>query len=165
MITEPHDRDLETRELQELVQGIAAQRQLWLPHVAHDPEQRMFTRLHQDDFVSVWLICWMPGHDTGFHDHDGSGGAVAVLDGAVREERLRLLGDPISGVHSAGASFTFDGAEIHRVVHAGRRPAVTVHAYSPVLRRMGQYVADDDGQLLRHALNEDTELRADLAAA
>lgn len=42
---------------------------------------------------------------------------------------------------------------------------MTVHAYSPVLRRMGQYVADDDGQLLRHALDEDAELRADLVAA
>lgn len=162
---EPHGRDLETQELQALVQGIAARRELWVPHVAHDPEQRMFTRLHQDDFVSVWLICWMPGHDTGFHDHDGSSGAVAVLAGEVLEERLRLLRDPISGVHGAGASFTFDGAEIHRVAHAGDVPAVTVHAYSPVLRRMGQYVADDDGQLLRHALDEDAELRADLVAA
>lgn len=157
---EPHGRDLETQELQALVQGIAARRELWVPHVAHDPEQRMFTRLHQDDFVSVWLICWMPGHDTGFHDHDGSSGAVVVLTGSVVEERLRLLRDPISGVHGAGASFTFVGAEIHRVAHAGTGPAVTVHAYSPVLRRMGQYVADDDGQLLRHALDEDTELVA-----
>ncbi|MBJ7331746.1 MAG: cysteine dioxygenase family protein [Solirubrobacteraceae bacterium] len=157
---EQHDRDLETQELRALVQDIAAQPELWVPHVAHDPEQRMFTRLHQDDFVSVWLICWMPGHDTGFHDHDGSGGAVAVLDGAVREERLRLLGDPIGGTHAAGASFSFDGAEIHRVTHAGKRPAVTVHAYSPVLRRMGQYTANEDGQLLREALDEDTELVA-----
>lgn len=162
---EQHDRELETQELRALVQGIAARPELWLPHVAHDPAQRTFTRLHQDDVVSVWLICWMPGHDTGFHDHDGSGGAVAVLSGAVREERLRLLGAPVGDVHGAGASFSFDGAEIHRVAHAGTAPAVTVHAYSPVLRRMGQYVAGDDGRLLRHALDEDVELRADLVAA
>ena len=36
---------------------------------------------------------------------------------------------------------------------------MTVHAYSPALRRMGAYVADDEGRLLRHALDEETELR------
>ena len=40
---------------------------------------------------------------------------------------------------------------------------MTLHAYSPALRRMGAYVADDDGRLLRHALDEETELRAEAA--
>ena len=30
----------------------------------------------------------------GFHDHDGSAGAVAVVSGAVREERRTITGEP-----------------------------------------------------------------------
>jgi Cysteine dioxygenase type I len=41
--------------------------------------------LHRDDHVAVWLICWMNDHDTGFHDHDLSAGALCVVRGRVRE--------------------------------------------------------------------------------
>ena len=107
----------------------------------------------------------MPGHDTGFHDHDGSAGAVAVLEGEVVEERLALLRAPVPVVQRAGDVFAFGGAEIHRVRHHGTAPAVTLHAYSPALRRMGAYEAGPDGRLLRHALDEDTELRVAAAVA
>jgi hypothetical protein len=43
--------------------------------------------------------------------------------------------------------------------HAAGAPAVTIHAYS-ALRRMGAYVQAADRVLLRHALDEDVELRA-----
>jgi hypothetical protein len=37
---------------------------------------------------------------------------------------------------SAGGSFTFGPADIHRVSHSGTQPAATLHAYSPPLWRM-----------------------------
>ena len=39
---------------------------------------------------------------------------------------------------------TFTAADIHRVNHAGDGPAVSLHAYSPPLRRMGAYEVDAD---------------------
>jgi hypothetical protein len=81
----------------------------------------------------------MNDHDTGYHDHDLSAGAVAVTAGAVREERLVLGGAPAARTVSTGGSFTFGPADIHRVSHAGSEPAVTLHAYSPPLWRMGSY--------------------------
>ena len=77
-------------ELREIVSGLAADPQPWSHLVRHDPAQRVFECLRLDDQVEIWLICWMPGHDTGFHDHDLSSGAVVVAQGAVVEERLRL---------------------------------------------------------------------------
>ena len=62
-----------------------------------------------------------------------------------------------------GEVLEFGPADIHRVRHHGTAPAVTIHAYSPALRRMGAYVADENGRLLRHALDEDTELTATAA--
>jgi predicted metal-dependent enzyme (double-stranded beta helix superfamily) len=110
--------------------------------------------------MEAWLICWMPGHDTGFHDHDLSSGAVTVLSGAVREERLGLGGgETRSRVYGPGETFDFTAAEIHRVTHAGAEAAVTVHAYSPRLRRLGAYAFSRDGALQRHPLGYGEELR------
>ena len=101
----------------------------------------------------------MEDHDTGFHDHDLSAGAVAVVDGAVREDRLLVGGPPASRVVAAGASFSFAASDIHRVLHPATRPAVTLHAYSPPLWRMGAYEVRADGALTRHSLSYAEELR------
>jgi predicted metal-dependent enzyme (double-stranded beta helix superfamily) len=151
-------RDLSGEELARLALDLAAQPELWRDHVRHDPRHRVFHKVLATEHVTAWLICWMPGHDTGFHDHDGSGGAVAVIAGEVREERLRLGAVPASSVAAAGELLRFGPADIHRVMHHGTAPTVTLHAYSPALRRMGQYSFDDEGRLLRIALDEDTEL-------
>ena len=81
----------------------------------------------------------MNDHDTGFHDHDLSAGALSVVRGSVCEERLVLGGAPATRTLSAGESLTFAASDIHRVAHAGSEPAVTLHAYSPPLWRMGAY--------------------------
>ena len=156
-------RDLAGEELRGLAARVGAQSELWRSHVIHEPAQRTYRRLLADDHVSVWLICWMPGHDTGFHDHDGSAGAVLVVEGEIEEQRMRLLEPPATRVFGAGEILDFGPADIHRVRHHGDAPAVTIHAYSPRLRRMGAYVSGEDGRLLRHALDEDDELRASAA--
>jgi hypothetical protein len=46
----------------------------------------------------------------------------------------------------------------------GSEPAVSVHAYSPPLRRTGTYEVDADGTLLRHSQDGERELRAVSAA-
>jgi hypothetical protein len=101
----------------------------------------------------------MNDHDTGFHDHDLSAGAFSVVDGAVREDRLVLGGEPSSRVVRAGESLGFTAADIHRVSHFGTEPAVTLHAYSPPLWRMGAYEVLPDGQLRRHSMSYAEELR------
>ena len=146
-------------ELEALVRDIAADRDAWEHLVHHSREQREYVELRRDDDVAVWLICWMDEHDTGFHDHDLSSGAVAVADGAVAEDRLALGGPPVTRVAEAGESFHFTAADIHRVRHVGDRPAVTIHAYSPPLWRMGAYEILDGGELRRHSLSYAEELR------
>jgi predicted metal-dependent enzyme (double-stranded beta helix superfamily) len=145
--------------LRELVAELSAHPLRWSHLVRHDPEQRVFERLIDEPEVEAWLICWMPGHDTGFHDHDLSSGAVTVVSGAVREERLRVGADPSSTVYVPGDTFDFTASEIHRVTHSGPQAAVTLHAYSPRLRRMGAYAVSSDGALKRHPLGYGEELR------
>jgi predicted metal-dependent enzyme (double-stranded beta helix superfamily) len=150
---------LATPELRELVSSLAAEPARWSHRVRHDPSQRVFERLLDEPGLEAWLICWMPGHDTGFHDHDLSSGAVTVVSGSVREERLGLGLETRSNLYVAGQTFDFSSSVIHRVTHAGSQAAITLHAYSPRLRRMGAYAVADDGALKRHPLGYGEELR------
>src|SRR4051794_5609658 len=151
-------RELGVSALRGLVARLAAEPAVWQHLVHHDTEQRVFERVLDEPAVEAWLICWMPGHDTGFHDHDLSSGAVTVVAGSVREERLGL-GETRSNVYEVGQTFDFTASEIHRVTHAGLVGAVTLHAYSPRLRRMGAYAFSRDGALQRHPLGYGEELR------
>jgi predicted metal-dependent enzyme (double-stranded beta helix superfamily) len=156
---DPASHDLDQTELRALVADIAARPDAWRHLVHHRADARTYVELHRDDHVAVWLICWMNDHDTGYHDHDLSAGAVGVAAGAVREERLVIGGDPSERVAGAGEAFSFGPADIHRVSHAGDEPAVTIHAYSPPLWRMGAYEVLDSGVLQRWSLSYAEELR------
>jgi predicted metal-dependent enzyme (double-stranded beta helix superfamily) len=161
-VQRPHGRDLSGEELRAVAAQVAVRPSLWSAHVHHDPLQRTYAQLLRDAHLDVWLICWSEDHDTGFHDHDLSAGAVAVIAGSVREERLvlgRPARAPIARTVRAGSSFDFGASDIHRVLHAGDAPAVTIHAYSPPLVRMGAYAIEPSGQLRRHAVSYEEELR------
>jgi predicted metal-dependent enzyme (double-stranded beta helix superfamily) len=146
-------------ELRSVVSALAADPSGWSHLVRHDPAQRVVECLRLDDQIEIWLICWMPGHDTGFHDHDLSSGAVVVAQGAVVEERLRLGGAPSLKRYVPGDVFDFSPVDIHRVTHAGTTPATTLHAYSPPLRRMGAYLIAPEGTIQRHPQAKGQELR------
>jgi hypothetical protein len=158
-VPRPLGRDLSGRELQLFVDELAGRPELWIDLVKHDATQRVYEELLSDAHLTAWLICWMDDHDTGYHDHDRSAGAVAVVSGAVREERLAIAGPPQKRTVAAGGSFHFSAADIHRVRHSGSDPAVTLHVYSPPLLRMGAYVIGDDGVLARHQVSHTEELR------
>jgi hypothetical protein len=148
-----------TTELRDLVSRIAADPQQWRPLVCFDTAERHFAQLWRDDQVDVWVISWANGNDTGFHDHDVSSGAVAVVEGELVEERLVVDGAPRVLRHRAGETFDFDASHVHRMRQDAAAPAVSVHAYSPPLWRMGTYEVAPDGTLRRRSISYAEELR------
>lgn len=151
-------RDLEAEELRELAESIAADVDSWSHLVGFDDDERVYAHLHRDAHVDVWLLCWTPENDTGWHDHDISSGAVAVVTGALVENNLTLTAGGVETRISAGTSFSFGPDHIHRL--NGARPgSVSVHAYSPPLWRMGQYAVSETGQLRRLSVSYADELR------
>jgi hypothetical protein len=160
------DHALDLPSLRRLVSQIAAEPDTWRPLVNLDAEHRHFAQLWRDDHVDVWVISWMNGHDTGFHDHDLSSGAVAIVEGELVEERLAIGGPPRRRCYGAGTSFGFDASHVHRMHQAGGGPAISIHAYSPPLWRMGAYAIEPDGTLRRASISYAEELRpADTEAA
>jgi predicted metal-dependent enzyme (double-stranded beta helix superfamily) len=137
VIRRPHaDRDLSRAELELAAAELLRRPEVWERYVDHPPGgARSYQRLVFDEHVEVWLICWSPGNDTGFHDHERSLGAVAVASGLVREETLVPGREPVVREVAAGGVFSFDAGDLQRVRHAGAAPAVTLHLYSPPLRR------------------------------
>lgn len=160
------NRDLDRHELTTLVNRIAADPEKWQGLVRHGTPERHFEQLWRDGHVDVWVITWTRGNDTGFHDHDLSRGAVAVVEGEVTEERLVVGGPPLRLHHAAGSTFDFDASHVHRMCLDGGGPAVSIHAYSPPLWRMGTYTIAADGTLRRESISYAEELRpVDAAAA
>jgi mannose-6-phosphate isomerase-like protein (cupin superfamily) len=152
-------------ELKRFAAGLAASPERWRHLVRHAEDVRVYEQIWDDEDVNAWVICWTEDQDTGFHDHDESAAGIAVVSGSVREDRLTIGGEPISREIGPGTTFTLPPVAIHRVLHAGGEPAVTIHAYSPPLRRTGAYRVGADGELERESLPFEVELRGEPAAA
>ena len=151
-------RALSVQELEGLVTELASDQAAWAPHVRHDPQQRGVSLLKRDDQVEVWVLSWLPGQDTGYHDHGGSAAAIRVTQGEIFEERLTLAGPPTGHTLGAGAIGVVPALHIHRVCHAGSVPSVSIHAYSPPLGDVGVYSADTNGLIERRIQPGDHEL-------
>lgn len=150
-------RDLDQWELLQLASSIAADPGRWQQHVAFSDDERHYVSLHRDTHVDIWVLCWTPANDTGWHDHDISSGAVAVTQGRLVEHNLAVDGNALETTIGAGAVYSFGADHIHRLtgLDAG---SVSIHAYSPPLWRMGQYSVSG-GMLRRKSVSYADELR------
>jgi predicted metal-dependent enzyme (double-stranded beta helix superfamily) len=112
-----------------------------------DPVQRWYARLAVAADHEVWLLTWLPGQSTDLHDHGGSAGAFAVLSGVLTEHTVVPGARPalVPAPQPGGAVRAFGPRHVHRIVNAGDRPAVSVHAYAPALRSMTRYRLDGSG--------------------
>lgn len=139
---------LSETQLRVIALGTALNRQRWAGLVRYDAHKRWYQRLHRADDYEVWLLSWLPGQDTGFHDHGCSAGAFAVAHGAL-EERTAPDGQPAPAAATVapGVTRAFGPWYVHDVRNATDLPAVSVHVYSPPLSTMCRYTVTDGGLL------------------
>ncbi|MFB7614359.1 cysteine dioxygenase family protein [Kitasatospora sp. NPDC056181] len=126
--------------LRGIVRELAERPDRWIHHVRLSTDERWYRRLVADEDHEVWLISWLPGQSTGFHDHGGSRGAFTVALGELEE---LSLGGPEQGLLirrvPAGTTRAFGPEYVHDVRNTASGPAVTLHAYSPPLSSMAHY--------------------------
>ena len=134
-----------------MVRRLAANPADWLTRVRLNPAGRWYERIHLDDSHEVWVISWLPGQATGFHDHGGSAGAFAVVWGTLMERRVAgavmtgpLLAKPVGagGLRSFGPRYIHD---VRNAAAAAVAVAVSVHAYSPPMPQMTRYDLTPEG--------------------
>ena len=134
---------LSPAQMTERAKDIAGRAEEWIHRVRLSADGRWYERLHQDGDHEVWLLSWMPGQSTGFHDHGDASGAFAVALGTLQERRIT-----VDRTVSAGQARGFGPGYVHDVGNVSDAPAVSVHVYSPPLSAMNRYDLDDDGLLV-----------------
>ncbi|MFL6166211.1 MAG: cysteine dioxygenase [Ornithinibacter sp.] len=123
---------------------LAAEPSQWRPSVDFDPDRRYYRRLLADEHHEAWLLTWLPGQGTSWHDHGGSGGAFVVLQGALAEgTAVHGLVRGSRHIHRRGTAHAFGPDYVHRVTNEGPDPAVSLHVYAPRLEWQHDYVSED----------------------
>jgi predicted metal-dependent enzyme (double-stranded beta helix superfamily) len=142
----------------DLVASIATRADLWQPLIVRDPARRRYRLLFEDPRLDIWVLSWMPGQATGYHDHGASNVALTALQGSVIERQIRVGEASIRRRLRPGHLQPGPAGYIHSVTHHSGAPAVTLHAYSPPLLEVGQYRAGADGELRRELQHGRQEL-------
>jgi rhodanese-related sulfurtransferase/predicted metal-dependent enzyme (double-stranded beta helix superfamily) len=124
-------------ELASIVSEFAAS-EGWIDKVRLRADRRWYERLYQGPDHDIWVISWLPGQSTGFHDHGASAGAFVVATGVLEERRP---GAP-TRVIRPGQPHAFGLDYAHDVVNDSLAPAISIHAYSPPLDGMNEYELD-----------------------
>jgi mannose-6-phosphate isomerase-like protein (cupin superfamily) len=125
---------LDQPQLARIVESFAASPQEWIGQVRLNAEGRWYERLRVSEDHDVWIITWLPGQATGFHDHGLSSGAFTVAWGVLEEHH-----DGAAEAVRAGTTRTFGPGYVHNVRNGSQAPVVSVHAYSPPLTEMTRY--------------------------
>ncbi|MFI5532212.1 cysteine dioxygenase [Kitasatospora sp. NPDC051853] len=123
-----------------LVCEIAADESRWKPLVRYDALTRWYARLETGPGYEVWLLSWLPGQGSGFHDHGASSGVMTVVQGELVERALTQDGEQRRPLPE-GARRVFSSGYLHEMVNASLEPAVSIHLYAPGLVEMNQYGA------------------------
>jgi rhodanese-related sulfurtransferase len=110
----------------------------WIDKVRLRAEGRWYERQYHGPDYDIWVISWLPGQSTGFHDHGASSGAFVVATGILEEhspgERTRVI--------HPGKPRAFGPDYAHDVRNVSLAPAISIHAYSPPLSEMNEYELD-----------------------
>ena len=107
----------------------------WMERVRLRTDRRWYERVYHGADHDVWVISWMPGQSTGFHDHGASSGAFVVASGTLEEHRVGEGANeiPTCSIRAFGPHYT------HDVRNSSVAPAISIHAYSPPLDEMNEY--------------------------
>lgn len=120
---------------------LARRTELWRPYVRFDHDQRHYAPFARTDAYEAWVLTWLPGQSTGWHDHGGSAGVFTTVEGILHERTVR--GDAVlDRFVPAGGVRAFPAEHVHDVAPSGG-PAVSIHVYAPALSTMTRYTLTD----------------------
>jgi rhodanese-related sulfurtransferase len=139
-------------ELADIVSQFASTDE-WMNRVRLHAKRRWYERLYHGPDHDIWVISWLPGQSTGFHDHGASSGAFAVATGILEEQRS---GEETHVIHP-GKPCAFGPDYTHDVRNASLAPAISIHAYSPPLVEMNEYELDGNRLIPRERFSNKTK--------
>jgi cysteine dioxygenase len=133
-------------ELDALLRRLEMEPEELRPHLGFKPHTYTRHRVFRNDLCEMLVLCWLPGHRTAIHDHNGSYGAIRICEGAMAEEIFALneAGEVVfveTHKRAAGEVTGTDVPDIHRIgsVEGSEQRMVTIHIYAPPLRVINTY--------------------------
>ena len=129
------------------------------------PSRRRFEQLWRDEHLDVWVISWMPGTTPASTTTTSRRARSPSSRGHPRGAGWCSAARRVAAPPRRRAVFDFEPSHVHRLRQDSRGAAVSIHAYSPPLWRMGTYAVGADGSLRRSSISYAEELRPVDAAA
>ncbi|HEY9401156.1 MAG TPA: cysteine dioxygenase family protein [Pyrinomonadaceae bacterium] len=134
------------RELDALLRRLEPAPEELRPHLGFKPHTYTRHRVFRSDLCEMLVLCWLPGHYTAIHDHNGSYGAIRIHEGLMTEEIFALneAGEVVPAethTRAAGEVTGTDVPDIHRIGNAvgGEQRMISIHVYAPPLRVINTY--------------------------
>jgi rhodanese-related sulfurtransferase/mannose-6-phosphate isomerase-like protein (cupin superfamily) len=125
----------------------------WMDRVRLRTGDRWYERLYHGPDYDLWVISWLPGQSTGFHDHGESSGAFVLAAGVLEEHRI---GERARVIYP-GETRAFGADYAHDVRNVSNAPAISIHAYSPPLDEMNEYELEGSRLVPREHASERVE--------
>ena len=133
-------------ELDALLRRLKPEPEELRPHLGFKPQTYTRHRVLRTGLCEMLVLCWLPGHRTSIHDHNGSYGAISICEGTMEEEVFALneAGEVVfveMRARSTGEVTGTDVPDIHRIGTAGHseQRMITIHIYAPPLRVINTY--------------------------
>jgi predicted metal-dependent enzyme (double-stranded beta helix superfamily) len=104
----------------------ARHRGRWAHLLRYDPDERYTVLVDRTPGQEVWLMSWLPGQETGRHDHGAASGAFTIVSGELTEHVVHRGRTHVVGI---GQSRVFGPGYVHEVHNAGPDPAISIHVY------------------------------------
>lgn len=150
-----------------LCERVARETERYLDRVQFSPVRYMRHPILLWDDWEVMLIAWESGQVTPLHDHRGVLGGMAILGGALREERFETPEQRPSlydnRIRPEGDLSDIGPTVLHRLSPTTAR-AVSLHIYRPPLRTMGIWDAKGMISIMPSAFDVGEEALARAAA-
>lgn len=145
---EEFDHEIPIEELTVMLEAARFQPADVRNHLRYSDECYQRNLLRAGSAYQALALCWKPGQRSVIHDHRGSACGVSVLQGTARETTYArgpdgmLVAGETRDMHCGEVCGSVD-ADIHQIVNpSDDEGLVTLHIYSPPLRRCGTYSLD-----------------------
>ena len=140
------DRRPELPEVNEWMREVEITADELRPHVGFKESTYARHRVYLCEHAELLVLCWRPGQRTPIHDHNGSFGAVRVLQG-VMWETLFEMDDSRGLLYTSSREWTHGsvtGAGIPDIHQLGNpdisgQDLITLHLYAPPLTSLNVY--------------------------
>lgn len=116
-----------------------------------------------NDMLEMIVLCWNPGQESRIHNHGDSDCFMVVLEGEIVEKRFAVEGSAIDAgtcpnlslisetklAYGSDAVHIHDKLGVHAVGNATDKPAVTLHVYTPPIKRVKVFEPENNKIVIR----------------